>query len=199
MQATSRNAIRTSVVGVLLLCAQSALGQTRPIVSEYFQSPVSIQIIESDAEVARGVGRVVFDQAAGKGRVRYALPGSRTDIISRYDLGAVFDSEPPTCAVTPVAGPMPLTWGWIAQSKQAEITTIDGITVVFWTTTGGQPSVFGLGEGIQRIGTTLEDSTTPVFYELVTPERTVRLRFRNFRTVFRAKPNLFKLPRGCVR
>lgn len=186
-----------SMAAGLLLSAQSAFGQRRPTPPEVFQSPVIVQITEGSS-VSRGVGRVIFDQPAGKSRVRYAVSGQRQDIISRYDLGSLFASEARTCTVTPLTGPMPPTWAWVANSKQANSEVVDGVEVFFWTATFDRESAFGLGTGIERVATTFDDNTTPVVYELITPERTIRLRFTNLRTDFRAKSNLFKPGRRCT-
>ena len=88
-------------------------------------------------------------------------------------------------------------------AKQDNAEVIDGITVDFWVFTKSDPDPdpdlkpFSFGTGTLRVGVTPDDSNTPVFYEVITPERTVRLHFLNFRTAFRAKPNLFKVPAGA--
>jgi hypothetical protein len=189
--------VQTAVMFAVVLCAQSGFGQTRPIIPEVFQSRVSIEVT-TGAGVSRGVGKVVFDQPSGKAREVYAIrPGPRDEFITRYDLGAIFRNDPPNCDVTDVTGAMPLTWGWVQNAKQGALEVIDGITVVFWADPDPRLAPFSFGTGTLRVGVTLDDSNTPVFYEVITPERTVRLHFLNFRTVFRAKPNLFKVPRQC--
>lgn len=73
---------------------------TRPTIPEVFQSPVTIQVTTA-ADISTGVGKVIFDQPAGKARARYAFrSGPRDEIITRYDLGAIFRSDPTGCDVS---------------------------------------------------------------------------------------------------
>ena len=131
MKARCRNVTQLSVAVALLLCAQSALGQSRPILPEVFQSPVAIQIT-TGTDVTTGRGKVIFDQPDGKARQFYRLQsGQRDEIITRYDLGAIFRYDRPTCDVTEVTGTMPLTWGWVQNAKQAESEVIGDTTVTF--------------------------------------------------------------------
>ena len=178
--------VQTAVVFAVVLCAQSGFGQNRPIIPEVFQSRVSIEVT-TGAGVSRGVGKVIFDQPAGKASEVYAIrPGPRDEFVTRYDLGAIFHNDPPSCDVTDVTGTMPLTWGWVQNAKQDNAEVIDGITVDFWVFTKSDPDPdpdlkpFSFGTGTLRVGVTPDDSNTPVFYEVITPERTVRLHFSEF-------------------
>jgi len=189
----SRNVMKGLVVFALLLCVQSAFGQTRPVLSEVFQSPVAIQITTgagADADIVEGVGEVTFDQPAGQAREFYKFhSGSPSEIITRYDLGEIFSIDPPRCEATEVTGTMPLFWQWIAQAKQGNSVEIDDITYTEWVSTG-------VGGDLKTVAAT-NDGTRPAYYEVTTPERTVRLTFLNWQTTFKQKPNLFKPPRKC--
>jgi hypothetical protein len=186
----SRNAMTGMVVLALLVCGRSAFGQTRPTLSEVFQSPVTIQITTS-TEVVEGVGEVTFNQPTGQADEFFEFEDSPpSEIITRYDLGKIFTVNPPHCDVTQVTGPMPLFWGWVAQAKQGDAVVIDGVSYTTWVGSSTNP--------MQTVAAT-NDGTTPAFYEESTPERTVRLTFLNWQTTFMQTPSLFKPPRRCPR
>jgi hypothetical protein len=179
------------VVFALLLCVQSAFAQTRPQLSEVFQSLVTIQVTGADAEISEGVGEVAFDQPAGKARERYLFHGGPpSEIITRYDLGKIFSIDPPACDVTEVTGPMPLSWGWIATAKQGAPVVINGISYTTWVS----PDV-----DEQKTVATTSDGLTPAYYMVSTPEKTVRLTFLNWQTTFDQKKNALKPPNNCPR
>ena len=180
------------VVCALLLCAQSAFAQTRPQLSEVFQSPVTIQITGAEGEVSEGVGDVAFDQPAGQARERYLFHGGPpSEIITRYDLGKVFTIDPPACDVTAVTAPMPLTWGWVATAKQGTSFLIDGVFYTEWVSTGtGEPSK-------TVAATSAAGTNIAAYYEVRTPEKTVKLTFLNWQTTFDQKTNALKPPNNC--
>jgi len=188
----SRNVMTGSVVFALLLSVQPAFGQTRPQLSEVFQSPVTIQITTgtgAGADIVEGVGQMTFDQPAGKANEFYAFEdGPPSEIITRYDLGKIFRFDPPECDVTEVTGTMPLFWGWIAQAKQGDAVVIDGVSYTTWVGPGLDP--------IQTVAAT-NDGSAPAYYEERTPERTVRITFLKWQTTFKEKPNLFNPPGPC--
>jgi hypothetical protein len=188
----SSNVTTVLVVLALLLCAESAFGQTRPIISEVFQSPLAIEVT-TGGEISEGWGYVSFDQPAGKAREFYAFESGQThEILTRYDLGKIFTiANLRECDVTEVTGTMPPTWAWIQQAKQGPTEVIDGITVVSWIGASATPPLL-------TIWTTIEDHTVPVFLDVVTPERSVRVRFLNWRTST-PNPHLFNTPRRCPR
>jgi len=178
------------VVFALLLCAQSAFGQTRPQLSEVFQSPVTIRIT-TGADIVEGVGQVTFDQPAGKAREFYAFEdGPPSEIVTRYDLGKIYRFDAPECDVTEVTGTMPLFWGWVATAKQGAPVVIDGTTYTTWVSTGTAPNP------TQTVAAT-NDGTAPAYYEESTPERTVRITFLKWQTTFKEKPNSFEPPGRC--
>jgi len=178
------------VVFALLLCAQSAFGQTRPQLSEVFQSPVTIRIT-TGADIVEGVGQVTFDQPAGKAREFYAFEdGPPSEIVTRYDLGKIYRFVAPECDVTEVTGTMPLFWGWVATAKQGAPVVIDGTTYTTWVSTGTAPNP------TQTVAAT-NDGTAPAYYEESTPERTVRITFLKWQTTFKEKPNSFEPPGRC--
>jgi hypothetical protein len=198
MKIRSNDGMYVSVVLGLLLCAASGFAQTRPTPSETFQSPVTIEITTATG-VTKGVGKVVFDQPSGKAHEIYHLRSSpRDEIITRYDLGEILRTDGHTCDVTDVTGTMPPTWDWVQNAKMGTGDVVDGIPITYWVTTEiVDPSPFSFGPGKLRLGATNDQSATPVVFDVITPERTVRLHFLHFRTMFRAKPGLFRLPRHC--
>ena len=178
------------VVLALLQCVQSASAQTRPQLSEVFQSLVTIQVTNADAEISEGVGDVAFDQPAGKARERYLFPGGPpAEIITRYDLGKIFTIDRPACDVTEVTGPMPTSWGWIAQAKQGDSVVINDIIYTEWFSTA-------LDEPQRTVATT-SDGTIPAYYVVSTPEKTVKITFLNWQTTFDQKNNALKPPNNC--
>ena len=178
------------VVFALLLCAQSAFAQTRPQLSEVFESLVTVQVTGAGGEVSEGVGEVAFNQPAGQARERYLFHGDPpTEILTRYDLGKIFSIDPPSCDITEVAGPMPLTWGWIAGAKQDGAVVINGIPYTEW--------VFRDVDGSQKTVAATSDGTIPAYYQVSTPEKTVRLTFLNWQTTFNQKKDALKPPNHC--
>ena len=189
----SPNRMQALVVFALLLGVQPALGQNRPIISEVFQSPVAIQVT-TGADVTEGVGDLTFDQPNGMAFESYKFHhGPSFEIITRYDLGKVFDNDPPDCEITEVTGTMPTTWGWVANAKQGPTEVIDGITAVFWISIGTPP------EPTKRVALMLNDSNTPVVYDVITPEQTTRVHFLKWKTTLKNNPNLFKVPHRCLK
>ena len=179
------------VLCALLLSVQSAFAQTRPQLSEVFQSLVTVQVTGAGGEITEGVGEVAFNQPAGQAHERYLFPGDPpTEIITRYDLGKIFTIEQPSCDVTEVTLPMPLFWGWIAQAKQGDSVDINGVTYTQWVSTGtvGQP---------QQVVAATPEGTIPAFYQVTTPEQTVRITFLNWHPTFDPKKNALKPPSNC--
>ena len=200
-RARSRSVMTGLVVFAGLLCAQSAFGQTRPHLSEVFQSPVTIEITTgtgADAETVEGVGEVTHDQPAGKAREFYHFEdGPPSETITRYDLGKIFHFDPPECDVTVVTGTMPLFWDWVAQSKQGDAVEVNGISGTLWVSAGTPPAP-------TQILAATNDGTTALYYEVrstgsVTPQQTVRITFLKWQTTFKQKPNLFKPPGKCLK
>ena len=101
--------------------------------------------------------------------------------------------RPPLCAAS----------GSNATQGSGEI--VDGIDITFWVSGNSanqpEPSGFSFGAGTMlRVGALSDpknDSDRPVILEIVTPERTVRLHFLNWRTTFGTNSSLFKIPRNC--
>jgi hypothetical protein len=81
---------------------------------------------------------------------------------------------------------MPLFWGWVADAKQGSGVVIDGVDYATWV-------AGGLDE-TQTVAAT-NDGTIPAYYEVSTPDRTVRITFLKWRTKF--KKNAVKPPRSC--
>lgn len=191
----SRNVLTRLVVLALLLCAQSALGQTRPRLSEVFQSPVTIQITtgtDDAAETVKGKGEVTAN--GSQVNEFYTFKGSSNlEIISRYDLGEIFTISPPRCDVEEVEDtdpPFVSFFGWVANAKMGGADEVNGITGTTWVSTGTLPAP-------TRVLLATNEGDTPLYYEERTPERTVRIIFLDYQTTFKQKPNLFKPPRHC--
>lgn len=178
------------VVCALLVSVQSTFAQTRPRLSEVFQSPVIIHVASAEGEISEGVGDMAFDQPAGVARERYLFHGGPpTEIITRYDLGKIFSIDPPSCDVTDVTGPMPLTWGWVATAKQGSSVVVNGITYTKWVSNNTNEP--------QKTVATTPDGTVAALYEVRTPEKIVRIEFLNWQTTFDQKKNALKPPNNC--
>ena len=182
------------VVFALLLCVKPALGQTRPIISEVFQSAVTIQIttgVGADAVSSEGAGQMSFDQPAGKAREFYAFgEGAPTEIITRYDLGQIFHFNRPTCEIETVTGSMPLFWDWVANAKQGAGMVVHGKPYATWV------SLDSATQEVKTVAAT-NDGTRPVFYEARTPEGSVSITFLSWQTTVKPKPDLFDPPEQC--
>ena len=188
----SRSVMTVLGVCALFLSAQSAFGQTRPVLSAVFESHVVIQITTgtgADAQTVEGVGEMTFDQPAGHAREFYAFEdGPPTERITRYDLGKIFTKNPPACDVEDVTGTMAPFFEWVANAK---IGTSDQVTGTTWVSTGTPPH-----PTLTLLAT--NDGTIPLYYQEATAERTVRIIFLTYQTTFKQKPNLFKPPSQCL-
>ena len=185
----STSVMKVLVVFVLLLCIQSAFGQTRPLISEVFES-AAIQIT-SGTVVSEGVANLIVDQPDGKARQLFAFhSGPAYEIITRYDLGEIFLIDRPECDVTPpVTVTMPTMWGWVAQATFAGPMVIDHITVDVWKYTAGGVAL--------TVAVRAEDANTPVFFERTTSTESFTLHFLNWRTD-KPDPNLFNVHSFCL-
>jgi hypothetical protein len=189
-------------VGVcaLFLCAHSAFGQTRPVLSEVWKSHVVIQITTgtgADAMTVEGVGEMTFNQPAGQAREFYAFKdGSPTERISRYDLGKIFTSKPPNCDVEDVTGTMEPFFAWVANAKMGSSDEVNGIVGTTWVSTGTAPNpTLTL---LATNGGTGEPPPIPLYYQEATADRTVKIIFLDWQATFNLTPNLFTPPNKCV-
>ena len=181
-----RSGYVVTALGALFLCGQPAFAQTRPILSEVFQSRVIIQIT-TGADVVEGEGELVYNQPAGQADEFYEFDdGSSSEIISRYDLGKIFTIDSTGCDVTTATGSLPLFWGWVANAKQGAGVVIDGVEYTTWVSTGTDE---------RKTLAATNDGTIPAYYEDSTLDRTVRITFSKWKPTF--KKNAVKPPHSC--
>jgi len=179
---------------VVVICAVAVVyAAAPPALSETFQAKVDIYITSRDRGNDTGHGVWAQDTAAQSAVEDFSFDKGTFDSFSldRYDLGKlyrVFSTNKSRCDIFPVNEKMPLTWGWVAQSKLIGQEKYDGKDVDVWE--------FNQGFAIRRIAVYSNSTTTPAWQLNRGNERDTLIVFSTF-TSSAPATSVFDVPTVC--